>query len=101
MGRIICPDGTSVATDKFASSMPYEYLVKDIKNGNFTATYRAKCIVCISEVGLFGSFPDLLPYLHSLSVTTEDMLLKEAANCCLRKLSANFTSRPCYENWVG
>lgn len=104
MGRIICPDGKSVMTNQFVSSMPYEYLVRDLKDEHFTPSYRAKCIICISEVGIYGSFPDLLPYIANLADKADDSNLKEVANYCLRKLSVSFPRRNSlsrYEDWVG
>ena len=91
MGFIICPDGLSVPTDKLDRHMPYEFLVRNLKDEKWSVHYRAACIKVIGDIGMYANCTsDLIPYLHKLAAEEQDESLKTAAVYTLQKISPNF-----------
>lgn len=85
MGRIICPNGASVVTDKVAGHIPFEYLLKFIKSESWTDDFRARCIQAVAEVGLFGYREDISRYVTTLFNETESPILRDACKTLMSK----------------
>lgn len=78
IGRVICPDGSTVYNKKIKGSVPYSLLLQSVENEKYSERYRTKIIKIIAEVGVFDV--KFVNYIQKLLPTINDNAMKIAAD---------------------